>query len=144
MSRISADDLTFYKEDGKIMSGGFNVSSILMKNGFIPSNSNHQKGGSGTIISSLFDNLAVPAGLLYQEQKQRGGDGDKEPIYYDEILENGEKKEGVLDEDIYEQLLKMIEVNENPPLKKVERNTRKMRKDNKKVSNKKTKKTLFN
>ena len=125
MNHISAEDLTFYKEDGKIMSGGFNVSSILMKKGI----DLNQKGGGGS-KSSIFDNLVVPAGLLYQKEQMGGtenqmgggqmGGGDKnpEPIYYDEP--NG-KKDMVLDEDIYEKLLKMIEVNEKSLKKKTQK-----------------------
>jgi hypothetical protein len=94
MSHISANDLIFYKEGGNIMSGGFSVESILLNKGEAPmytANSlsslegggeEEQQGGGkhkqkqnqkqieGKQVSSVFKNLAVPTGLLYQSSKE--------------------------------------------------------------------------
>jgi len=76
MSNLSGNDLVYYKENGKVMSGGFDINSILMKQGISPFsslNSNNsalsQTGGSS--VSNLFKSLAVPSGLLYLHEKKR-------------------------------------------------------------------------
>jgi len=76
MSALSGDDLVYYKENGRVMSGGFDINSILMKQGISPFsslNSNElpvsQSGGSS--VSNLFKSLAVPSGLLYLHEKKK-------------------------------------------------------------------------
>ena len=76
MSALSGDDLVYYKENGRVMSGGFDINSILMKQGISPFsslNSNelpvNQSGGSS--VSNLFKSLAVPSGLLYLHEKKK-------------------------------------------------------------------------
>jgi hypothetical protein len=111
MNYFSSDDLVFYqdKQSGRIMSGGYNINSILLQKGVAPmttlnSNSNIQDDdnmlGGTKSVSNIFDNLAVPAGLYYNEQKQRGGSNN---IQYS----NAEP----LSEDIHDKLFKLVEVN---------------------------------
>jgi len=77
MNNLSGDDLVYYKnENGRVMSGGFDINSILMKQGISPFsslNSNelpvNQSGGSS--VSNLFKSLAVPSGLLYLHEKKK-------------------------------------------------------------------------
>ena len=75
MSNLSGNDLVYYKENNRIMSGGFNINSILMKQNISPSltmNNGMQTGGSAGSVSNLFKSLAVPTGLLYlHERKQK-------------------------------------------------------------------------
>jgi len=132
MSYISAEDLLFYKEDGKIMSGGFNVGSIMMKNGISPMNtmggSNEKEKEKSKEIGEIFDNLAIPAGLLYQSYSTTGGYRK-----FDFINELDEPRENILDEDIHEKLVKLIEY--IPPNKKYSKKERK-------ISANKTKKNM--
>ena len=68
-SEITPNDLVVFKEGNNIMSGGYKIDSLFLKNNIPPiqnSNINLQKGGD---ITSLFSNLAVPAGLLLLQQK---------------------------------------------------------------------------
>ena len=59
-------------EDGKteFVGGGYKVESFLLENGISPmnvlNNDNKQNGGK---VSSPFENLAVPAGLFFINQK---------------------------------------------------------------------------
>ena len=108
MSYISAEDLLFYKEDGKIMSGGFNVASIMMKNGISPMNT---MGGSlkqdkekSKELGEIYDNLAIPAGLLYQAYSTTGGYRK-----FDFINQLDEPQENILQEDIHDKLVQLIE-----------------------------------
>jgi hypothetical protein len=78
--QLEPNDLTLFRsENGKVYSGGFSVNSILLKKGISPITTlngiDNQNNGSidvinGSVIggqkrvSDLFQNLAVPAGLL--------------------------------------------------------------------------------
>ena len=90
-----------------------------------------QKGGSAA-LSSIFKNLAVPSGLLFQPERQTGG-GEKKTVYYDEEAEDddkNQKEEEVLNQDIYEKLLQMIEVNEKSLKKKTQKERKSTNKKN--------------
>ena len=70
MSNLSGNDLVYYKENNRIMSGGFNINSILMNQNISPvlsMNKSEQVGGN---VSNLFKSLAVPTGLLYLHEKK--------------------------------------------------------------------------
>lgn len=134
MSHFSGDDLVFYKEDDKIMSGGYLIDSILLKQGLSPMTTLNKSGGSNSNnnkVSNIFENLAVPAGLMYTYKKgsvidnfdsdyQKGGAYLKKNIY--------------LEDEIHDELLKHIEVNSN------KQNTNKKSKKQMKRSNKQSKK----
>jgi len=99
---IGNDEMIFYKEGGKIMSGGFNVNSSLLTDG-VPvayiQNDRGLKGGSGKKVSDLFDHLVVPVGLYYE-----GAMGGKNTRYNYDAHDTKEREE--ISDDIYEQLLK--------------------------------------
>jgi hypothetical protein len=178
MSHISANDLIFYKEGGNIMSGGFSVESILLNKGEAPmytANSlsslegggeEEQQGGGkhkqkqnqkqieGKQVSSVFKNLAVPTGLLYQSSKEsnkRSHFNYNENYDAESMAESmaksmaesmaegnkgkkGDKKEIgsnlVISEDIHSLLMKMAEVGAFKK-DKSERKPRKTRKSSK-------------
>lgn len=98
------DDMVFNKVDGKIQSAGFTVDSILMQKGepaLVTRNTGIQTGGRS--VSDLFKDLAVPAGLAQFSRKQFGGDISSDKI------QNNERSE-IVSDDIYERLLKMVEL----------------------------------
>jgi hypothetical protein len=108
MNYFSGEDLIFYKDvnSGKIMSGGYSIDSILLKDGISPMTTLNQdidiiKGGSNQKVSNIFENLAVPAGLFYYEQK--GGKDDNQPIYY--------QNTSCISEDLHDKLFKLVELN---------------------------------
>ena len=107
MSYFTGEDLVFYKENDKIMSGGYSSDSILLKEGFSPmmtlNESYLASGGKKERVSNLFENLAVPAGLFYIPQTS--GVKHNNEYNYDEECEHF-----VLSDDIHEQLFKLIEV----------------------------------
>jgi hypothetical protein len=99
------DDMVFNKVDGKIQSAGFTVDSILMQKGE-PALITRNTGGiqtGGRSVSDLFKDLAVPAGLAHFSRKQFGGD-----IAATKIQNN--ERDNIVSDDIYERLLKMVEL----------------------------------
>ena len=74
MSYLGSDDFIFYKENGKIMSGGYTVNSILLNSGISPMQTNNIGNQTGGKVSSVFENLAVPAGLFYAHPKHFVGE----------------------------------------------------------------------
>jgi hypothetical protein len=108
MNHFSGEDLIFYKDvnSGNIMSGGYSINSILLKEGISPmSTLNHttegMKGGNNEKVSNIFENLAVPAGLFYYDQK--GGKDTNNPIYYQNTT--------CMSEDLHDKLFKLVEIN---------------------------------
>ena len=134
MKEISANDMIFYKEGDNIMSGGFSIDSILLHKGLSPMQT--KNGGStlsgGDSVSSIFKNLAVPAGLLYQPTNEK-----KNKLFkYDEYEYEGgfnPANDTVLPENIHSLLMNIIEVDNNKKSKR-ERNTRKHKKGKKSVT----------
>jgi hypothetical protein len=65
------DELIFYKENDEIKSGGYSIKSALLNYDISPMvtmNSLRSTGG-GEKVSEPFENLAVPAGLFFINQK---------------------------------------------------------------------------
>lgn len=68
---LTPSDLTFYKKDGLIQAGGFTINSCLMNNHLpLISKGGAKKNKNVNIVehdkvSESYDQLAVPAGLLY-------------------------------------------------------------------------------
>jgi len=124
--QLSANDMIFYNEEGKIMSGGFSVESLLLRKGESPMyTANGSENKTGGSVSSIFKNLAIPAGLLYQSNKEK----TRKMFQYNEDsqeLQGGFNNNSVLSEDIHSQLMKMIEVNASGKTVR-ERKTRKHR-----------------
>jgi hypothetical protein len=134
MSNLSADDLVFYEEGGNIMSGGYLIDSILMKQGISPMTTLNQRGGlnnNGEHVSNIFENLAVPAGLLYTYKK--GGSINK--YQPKKSYTNGDI---ALSDAIHDDLFKQIEIDLYK--KNTNKNTKKKYNKNLKKSNKYSKK----
>jgi len=136
MSHISTNDLVFYQnDDGKIMSGGFSIDSLLLNKGGSPMYTITKGGGDS---NNIFDGFVVPTGLLYQQPNKQN---KKQFFNYDEHSNNNEflKRGGgnsdVLPEDLHTLLLGMIENDRSK--NKRERKSRKQRKE---VSSNKEKK----
>jgi hypothetical protein len=138
MTHFSGDDLIFYKENDKILSGGYSIDSILLKNNMSPMTTlntplNSQMGGKN--VSSCFENLAIPAGLLYLHKTRPTMD---EPIFNDDAL-NQYQDHVMIDDDLHEKLLKLVEIN-----KKKKKKTRKNNNTDKQKEPKNKKKSRKN
>lgn len=121
---LDANDLLFYEEQREgnniIMSGGYSVDSYLLKNGLSPmqtinSLESFQFGGdkqSGKQSSNIFENLAVPAGLFFSNQKPSHNNyGNKTKCMEHKMLPD----------NIFDEFMKMIEIDKH---RKRQRKTR--------------------
>jgi hypothetical protein len=118
MSHIDGNELVYYTDNNNVYSGGFNVNSIIKKQGGSPIMTLNNPGQSGGNVSDIFNNLAVPNWALSYSFL---GGKDRE----------AEENE-VISEDLHEKLLSMIRVNEKKEKPKTKKRVR--------ISNKKSKK----
>ena len=113
MDLIDSSDLVFNndKESG-IISGGFSVNSILMKNRTSPIvtlNSNDAQMG-GKNVSDIFNDLVVPNWALYHPHMF----SKNSILSHVENEENsGSVSDDVLDDNLHETLLEIITQQEN-------------------------------
>ena len=126
MTTIGDNEFVFYKDsEGDIYSGGFQVNSLLMKQGFSPImtlNQASQNGGAN--VSDLFHNLVVPNWALAFPFKQSGGKGNIIDKKEDEVTDDEEEE--VIDEDIHSKLLSMLTVNPSETKNSSNQGTRKL------------------
>ena len=115
---LTADDFVLYKNAENMMSGGYKLNSIFLKNGVSPmqtvnfrkntletnsleSDSKDSKEAKGkNNISSLFEDLAIPAGLFFNNAKL---------FSENKIPFEPYKEHTVLPDDIFDKLFKMVE-----------------------------------
>jgi hypothetical protein len=120
-SSLGPDDLLFYQEqrggNNIIMSGGYSVDSFLLKQGLSPmqtfSSLEGSQLGGGKQVSSIFENLAVPAGLFYINQKPT------QDAYINSKQKCMDHK--MLPDNIFDEFIKMIEIDKH---RKRQRKTR--------------------
>ena len=138
-SIFNPEDFVLMKKTNKdgteeTIGSGYKINSFFMKNGKPilttfneDSNDKDQmKGQEGGKVSTPFENLAVPAGLFYINQKVPTNKNKKKDEYY-------YKKHESISDDIMDKLFGLVEYN-----KKQERKTRKQKRIH--VSKQKSKK----
>jgi len=110
------DDFVMVKKGGKIISGGFDVNSILLKhNQSLMYTLNRQLGGGlSTDVSDLFKDLAVPAGIFYQPSTKIGSIGGSKQ-------EKNVIGEEEVDDDLYEKLVKLASIQQESSREKKQR-----------------------
>jgi hypothetical protein len=103
-------------DDGqsKFISGGYKVNSYFLENGIPPLTTMNNESQEGGKISSPFENLAVPAGLFYINQRVPKYEDDKKEK--DHYYQNHE----TISDDMIDKLFGLVESN-----KKQNRKTRK-------------------
>lgn len=128
LNEITADDLVITKEGKNVMSGGYKIDNLFLQNNISPfktDNSSNQEGGN---VSSMFSNLAVPAGLLLLQQKT-----NKKTF---SNMYNKASSE-VIDSSLYDKLLGIASGKKE---KKVKKERKRKTRTKKSSSNKKTRK----
>ena len=133
VNEITPEDLVITREGKNVMSGGYKIDNLFLENNISPlstDNSNNQEGGN---ISSMFSNLAVPAGLLLLQQKV-----NKHTFSNMYNKDNSQ----VVDSSLYDKLLSIASGKKETSAKKEKKLKVKKRTTRKKQSskNKKTKK----
>lgn len=95
------DELIFYKENDQIKSGGYSIKSALLNNNISPMvTMNSITTGGGEKVSDPFENLAVPAGLFFINQKMPKIKGDEHWHPHN-----------VITDDLYDKLFDLITFN---------------------------------
>jgi hypothetical protein len=136
-----------YSNDNGIHSGGFNINSIMMKNGLSPimtlnSNTSRsdfvQQGGgvnSVTNVSDLFSNLVIPNWNLSYNYKHGGSFVERNNKYEDD---------DIIEDELHDKLLNLVKVHENEmkELSSVKKKTRKSLKNTKSYTKKQYRKKL--
>jgi len=146
---FDAKDLVFYNGgDGKIMSGGYTVDSILLQNGGSPLTSYF--GGRAKTLegtedkeemedvnkhASPFQNLAIPVGILFINQQTAKSDYEKKA--YDD---NNYKTQCMLPDDIYDKLFDLASSSTKTRTTNKHKVTKHQKVIKDKVQNKQTKK----
>jgi hypothetical protein len=101
---LKKKDFILYRENSKIKSGGYSVNSILLQKNKAALSSikkggnKDQSGGGNDKMNNLFNNMAIPAGLLYMSPAPN-------PFTY-KINDTGP---GILSDTIHDELLKLVD-----------------------------------
>jgi hypothetical protein len=97
-------DLIFNSEPNKgIYSGGFSIKNYFLNNGISPITTLNQQGGSNnTNVADLFNNLVVPASLYYK------GGSVAHNRKRSESNDDDDNETDVVDDNLYNELLKMV------------------------------------
>ena len=132
-SYIGPDELIYNNDvNGNIHSGGFNVDSIMLKNGWSPiitlNTSNKDQMGGAEKVSDLFNNLVVPNWSLSYNYKHFGGRNEK--IHTNE--DNDDENDDVITEELHEKLLNLVRVSEEE-MKKSSKDNNKSKNKTKKI-----------
>jgi hypothetical protein len=94
---MDASDMIFSDENNTIISGGFNVNSIMLKMGLSPLVTlNNQSGGAN--VSNMFDGIVVPNWAFTHDMTKSIYKPDIEPEVDDDVLHD----------DIYDKLLDLV------------------------------------
>lgn len=129
-SYIGPNEL-IYTNDNGIHSGGFNINSIMMKNGMSPimtlntninrNDFNNQSGGTNEItkVSDLFANLVIPNWNLSYNYKNGGSFVERKNNY---------EEDDIIEEDLHDKLLNLVKVQEDE-MKEISSNKKKSRKN---------------
>jgi hypothetical protein len=97
MSGFNENDLVIYKNNKKVMSGGYEVNSLLLNDNLSAiHNENNGTQVGGEKVSNLFSNMAIPAGLLMIQEANKVS--HYETMYHDEMFDNS----------LYEKLLEHV------------------------------------
>ena len=97
MSSFTDNDLVIYKSKNKVMSGGYEVKSLLLNDNFSAiNNENTIKTQDGGKVSGIFSHLAIPTGLFMVNETNRVNHYDN--IYHNEMYDNS----------LYEKLLEHV------------------------------------
>ena len=116
-------DFVFMKDkDGNLQCGGFTINNSLLASSLNDHNNNIQKGGNKNTFAQLKD-LGLPAGLVYNNSYNTKRTGN-----------NYEYTNEILDENIYDKLLDLVDI-ENK--KKFAIKSKKKREKKKNVSRRK-------
>jgi hypothetical protein len=116
MSYIGPNELVFNNDtENGIHTGGFNVKSIMMKEGLSPimtmNNNNDDQIGGNNLVSDIFDHLVVPNWALSYYNPMFGGDnrGDNNR---NKMESDSEDDDDTISDDLHDKLLDLVKHHE--------------------------------
>ena len=125
------DDFVLYQQGGEIISGGYSINSLFLKQGMSPMKSfnnnlnDNLNGGAGAAknndVSSSLDSFAIPAGLFYINQKKNKKHEEKEEEEEKKKKNEFNKQHNMLPDDIYDKLFELIQYNKKPKQKQTKK-----------------------
>ena len=124
-------DMIYNTEDGNTRAGGYSVESLLLNQGMSALYSANSGGGKDEKVSDRFKHLAVPAGLFYMHENINNS-----------ARINDKNDSNIINDDLYEKLLKLAEHDNKDNDKSVHNKTKQPKKTKKrsnKVNKRKTK-----
>jgi len=143
---INGDDLVYYTKNGQIQAGGYSINSTLLKNNIPavntytggkkhkPTKINMSENDNESNVSDKFNNMVIPAGLLYLDQTINNNKNSANEYGPIEICE----MDDVVSDDLYSKLVNLAEIKEKEHQKKSTRG----KKHTKKTKGKKTKRVI--
>jgi hypothetical protein len=143
---LGANDLVFNNDHTEgIQSGGFSVSSMIMKAGMSPimtvnqtmTSSQKTGGGPNEKVADLFRDLVIPNWAL--SYNSRILETKKSNPHHDEDDEDSEHDDDVIQDDLHDKLLGLVKQHDND-LQKKNKQKRATRKTSKASKQKNTKK----
>jgi len=117
MSYIGPNELVFNNDtENGIHTGGFNVKSIMMKEGLSPimtmnNNNNDQIGGSN-LVSDIFDHLVVPNWALSYYNPMFGGDNRRDNNRNKMDSDSEDDDDDTISDDLHDKLLDLVKHHE--------------------------------
>jgi len=104
------NEFVFTQKDGEFIGGGYKVNSYFLQNDISPITTFNNIDQLGGKVSSPFENLAVPAGLFYINQR----------VPKQSVNTNVYEKHEMISDDVMDKLFGLVEAD-----KKKKRKTRK-------------------
>ena len=128
---MGSDDMIFQNVNGTRYTGNYKIHNMFKDSGVGPYSYIQHGGSSEILMSSMFENLAVPTGLLFLQQSYPSKSKDVS-------LKQINEKVSVIKDDLYSSLLDLVgtKKQEASVKKETKKNTRRLRKESNKKSRK--------
>ena len=147
---IGPDEMIFSKNnDGDIYSGGFSVSSILIKAGLSPIMTLNARHSTGDQVSDMFEDLVIPNWVLSYHTPEKlisCVDEGSHQVVCEDVGKNNYRTRNtdVIDDELYDKLLELVMDHNSARLRAKRRATKKVypQKSNTKTNAKTTKKNI--
>ena len=128
---MDSNDMIFQNVNGTRYTGNYKIHNMFKDSGVGPYSFIQNGGSSEILMNSVFENLAVPTGLLFLQQTY--------PSNRKNISQNITKDISVVKDDLFTTLLDLVGTSKhrkNNTSKSSKRNTRRARKNTNKKSRK--------
>ena len=147
---VNSEDMIYNKVDGQVMAGGYAVNSLFLAENIPLFKQVQTQQTQATPVlkcekfSDRFQNLAVPAGLLFINTHRTPL--HMNPLHMNPLHMNPEMESQPINDDLYNKLLALVQTTDAMEQNKTEKPAKKKKttrkQKNKRMAHKKTKKSL--